>query len=189
MRARARHSGRIFLAPRRQKNRKISGPAIVDGRMFRACTGHVPGAMYLDESHGNSARAIRARTSLHIRKCVFTRESLVRSCGDERVHVPYVCPRSLSNTGAIFPRASRGIKRERQSREQRTRRSKHIRGHVYVRATSVEEEREEETDGTRERKIEMENEHGEGERERKGEKETGDKNPIISTGFASCRRG
>jgi len=41
-------------------------------------------------------------------------------------------------------------------------------------------------------KIEMENEgvedksEGEG---RKREKETGDKNPIISTGFASCRQG
>lgn len=37
----------------------------------RACTGHVPGAMYLDESHSNSAH-------IRIRTCVFTGDS--RSC-------------------------------------------------------------------------------------------------------------
>lgn len=82
-----------------------------------------------------------------------------------RMYVLAPCP-----TPARSFRASRGIKRERQSRAEDETKQTHSRGHVYVRATSVEEEREEETDGTRERKIEMENEHGEGEREREKEK-------------------
>jgi len=53
-----------------------------------------------------------------------------------------------------------------------------------------EREAVEETDGTRGGKTETLNERiGGSKRGREREKGTGDKNPIISTGFASCRRG
>lgn len=58
------------LATDQKKNRKISGPGDSRRVYVRACTGHVPGAMYLDESHGNSARACTCTyvfTRTHVR--------------------------------------------------------------------------------------------------------------------------
>jgi len=66
----------------------------------RACTGHVPGAMYLDESHGNSARE---RAHIHARMRVRARVTRVRVYVRTSIcPITCVCSRSLSDTGAIF---------------------------------------------------------------------------------------
>lgn len=56
-----------FLRACRIEKSENIGVGWPTGVYDRARTGHVPGAMYLDESHGNSARAYsRTRTHTHI---------------------------------------------------------------------------------------------------------------------------
>lgn len=88
-----------FLRACRIEKSENIGVGWPTGVYDRARTGHVPGAMYLDESHGNSARArarARIHESLHARTCVSQRESHACIYMCDCVYVRVLAPRPTS---------------------------------------------------------------------------------------------
>lgn len=156
-----------FLRACRIEKSENIGVGWPTGIYDRARTGHVPGATYLDESHGNSARVhahIRARTCVYLRRVTRLR---LYTCDCACVRA---CSRSLSDIGAIFPHVPRD----------KTRQGEITRGE-QIHAYTSWKRRGRKRDGwnAREGKIEMENERVEYTRERERYEGREKKRPEI----------